>query len=223
MDDTETKLNLGCGPNSAAGWLNYDWGVLPLLSKMPWLRKTAITLRLLPAYYEAPWPKIQLVDIRKRLPLRDGSMEFIYCSHVLEHFDRWEAVRVLKECHRCLRDGGIMRIVVPDIVKMFALYQEAARQPASAGGEPRPARDLCRLWWGFSTDEDPGGFFGKLSRWFMRHHRWHYDRRELELLAKEAGFGRMVVCDFRQGSVSDLETLDYEAHKPHSIYVEVSK
>jgi len=223
MNDTEIKLNLGCGPNSAAGWLNFDWGVLPMLSKQPWLRKAAISLRLLPARYEAPWPDIKLVDIRKRFPLRDGSVTFIYCSHVLEHFERWEAVRILKECRRCLKDGGIMRIVVPDIARMFANYQEALRQPANATGEKRPARDLCRTWWGFSTDEDPGGFLGKLSRKFMRNHQWHYDRQELELLVKEAGFDKMVVRDFREGAVPDLQTLDYADHKPHSIYVEITR
>lgn len=223
MNNTEIKLNLGCGPNSAAGWLNFDWGVLPMLSKQPWLRKAAIALRLLPARYEAPWPDITLVDIRRRFPLRDGSVTFIYCSHVLEHFERWEAVRILKECRRCLKDGGIMRIVVPDIARMFANYQEALRQPAGVTGEKRPARDLCRTWWGFSTDEDPGGFLGKLSRKFMRNHQWHYDRQELELLVKEAGFDKMIVRDFREGSVPDLQTLDYADHKPHSIYVEITR
>jgi SAM-dependent methyltransferase len=223
MNDTDIKLNLGCGPNSASGWLNFDWGVLPLLSKLPWLRKTAIALRVLPARYEAPWPAIRLVDIRKRFPLPDGSVKFIYCSHVLEHFERWEAVRILNECRRCLKPGGIMRIVVPDIARMFANYQEALQPPPDAAGEKRPARDLCRTWWGFSTDEEPGGFFGRLSRKFMRNHRWHYDRRELEWLVKDAGFDQMTLCDFREGAVPDLQMLDYADHKPHSIYVEITK
>lgn len=222
MDNTEIKLNLGCGPNGTAGWLNYDWGVLPFISKMPWLRRAAIALHLLPAYYETPWPKIQLVDIRKRLPLRDGSVAFIYCSHVLEHFDRWESVRVLKECRRCLRQGGTMRIVVPDIPKMIGLYQRAVQHPSSTSGGPSPARDLCKQWWGANVDEEPRGFFGRFSRRFIRHHRWNYDQRELELLVKEAGFDRMVVCEFRQGVVPDLETLDYEPHKPYSLYAEIS-
>ncbi|MCX6909722.1 MAG: methyltransferase domain-containing protein [Verrucomicrobia bacterium] len=211
------KLNIGCGPSGLDGWLNFDWGVLPLLSKLPALRRAIIAMGLLPASYDARWPKLKLVDVRRGLPLENESVRFIYCSHVLEHFERWEALAILKECRRCLRKDGVMRIVVPDVQKLFSDYQSRL-----AAGQARAGRDLCRLWWGFDKDIAPASAFGRLARRFVRDHLWNYDRSELELLVKEAGFSTMTVCEFRKGAVPDLDPLDLEGHKQHSIYAEIS-
>jgi SAM-dependent methyltransferase len=218
MKSPDILLNIGCGPNGLNHWLNFDWGILPLLSKLPRARRLLIRLGALPQGYDLAWASLKLVDIRKQFPLADGSVKFIYCSHVIEHFERWEALHILREGRRCLRDDGALRLVVPDIPKMIACYQQAAAQPGA-----RPARDLCRLWWGFDKDIEPGSFFGRLSRRFIRDHQWNYDRQELELVVKEAGFRTMTVCEFRQGAVPDLDKLDIEGHKSHSIYAEAVK
>ena len=220
MESSEIMLNIGCGPNGLNHWLNYDWGVLPLLSKFPGVRRCLIQLGALPKGYDLPWARLKLVDIRKQFPLADGAVKFIYCSHVIEHFERWEALHILRECRRCLRNDGVLRLVVPDIPKLIACYQQAV---AAAQPGARPARDLCRLWWGFDKDIAPGSFLGRLSRRFIRDHQWNYDRQELELLVKEAGFRAMTVCEFAKGAVPDLDKLDLEGHKAHSIYVEVTK
>ena len=208
------KLNIGCGPSGLKGWLNYDWGVLPLLSKLIYLRKILIFLGVLPKGYETSWPSIKLVDIRRKFPLKDNTVKYIYCSHVLEHFERWEALKIFTECKRVLKKGGVMRIVVPDIEKMFQLYHQAKN---------RPGRELCRLWWGFNKDEKPKNFIQKISRWFIRDHRWNYDLSELRILIKEAGFSKVYLRDFQTGTVPDLEKLDLESHHNHSLYLEAVK
>ena len=48
------------------------------------------------------------------LPLEDGAAQMIYCSHMIEHLPVSEAQWFLKECHRLLRPGGVLRIVTPD-------------------------------------------------------------------------------------------------------------
>lgn len=58
------------------------------------------------------------VDARK-LPYADGSVDVLYASHLLEHFDYDnEVAAVLKEWARVLRPGGLMRISVPDVEKL---------------------------------------------------------------------------------------------------------
>ncbi len=79
------------------------------------------------------------------------------------------------------------------------------------------------MWWGSDKEVAPGSLLDRLSRRFIRDHQWHYDKSELELLVQEAGFQKLTVCDFRQGTVPDLDPLDHEGHKPHSIYAEVTK
>lgn len=57
------------------------------------------------------------IDARK-LPYADCSVDEVYASHLLEHFDYNEEVpAVLKEWVRVLRPGGMLRISVPDVEK----------------------------------------------------------------------------------------------------------
>jgi len=64
------------------------------------------------------------IDARK-LPYEDGSVDEVYASHLLEHFDYDNEVdAVLKEWARVLRPGGLMRISVPDVQKYIAVRNE---------------------------------------------------------------------------------------------------
>lgn len=48
------------------------------------------------------------------LPCDDGTVDNIYCSHVIEHLPNDVVLRFLGEAHRVLRDGGTLRIACPD-------------------------------------------------------------------------------------------------------------
>ena len=60
----------------------------------------------------------------KGLPNHDESISVLYSSHMLEHFDSKEADIFCKEAQRLLIPGGIIRIVVPDIVIKIHEYNE---------------------------------------------------------------------------------------------------
>ena len=212
---TPIKLNLGSGPAGLDGWLNYDWGALPLLSKMPWLRRVLVRLGVLPAAYDVTWPVIRLVDIRKRLPLADATVNFIYCSQVLEHMERWEALRVLRESYRILISGGCLRVSVPDLALICHAYH--------AGKGERPSQEACRLLWGHPKDVAPTGAVARFCRRFIRPHEWCYDHPEMEQLLREAGFTDIHRCSFRKGETPDLDRAELDIHAPHSLYVEAFK
>jgi predicted SAM-dependent methyltransferase len=90
------RLNLGCGARHHPAWLNLD--VVPQS------------------------PDVHQHDLRDPLPFNDGSCGAVYCSHVLEHFARADAPPFLRECHRVLRSGGMLRVVVPDLETIARLY-----------------------------------------------------------------------------------------------------
>lgn len=48
--------------------------------------------------------------------------DLIYASHVLEHFSHRDVPKVLKEWRRVLKEGGILRISVPDFDKIIEIY-----------------------------------------------------------------------------------------------------
>jgi len=55
------------------------------------------------------------LDVRHGMPFAAGTVDAIYTRHVLEHFYHDELTRVLAECHRILRPGGGIRILVPSL------------------------------------------------------------------------------------------------------------
>lgn len=84
-------LNIGCGHHFFNGepWVNLD--VAPAdASVMVW-------------------------DVRTGFPMRTNSFDVVYLSHVLEHFSKESGARLVMECHRALKPGGILRVVVPDL------------------------------------------------------------------------------------------------------------
>jgi SAM-dependent methyltransferase len=46
------------------------------------------------------------------LPFRDSSLDFVACSHVLEHLAN--PVRAIAEWYRVVKDGGVLYMLVPD-------------------------------------------------------------------------------------------------------------
>lgn len=60
---------------------------------------------------------------KKPLPFTDKRFKGIYTSHNLEHLQESQVLFILKELHRCLKTGGILRITVPDIMAHFDAYE----------------------------------------------------------------------------------------------------
>lgn len=90
------KLQLGCGGNLLEGWLNSD--ILDVENAMIF------------------------IDARDRLPLENDTLDFVYSEHLLEHLTYDEGKRMLGECHRILRRGGVCRISTPDLGFLTEFY-----------------------------------------------------------------------------------------------------
>lgn len=92
------KLNLGCGEDLKAGYVNLDWqpqtgaDVIHDLNCFPY-------------------------------PFPDDSFSRIEASHVLEHLDR--PFSVMKELHRILRPGGTLAVRVPHFSRGFTHAEHA--------------------------------------------------------------------------------------------------
>src|SRR5262245_43358548 len=91
------RLHLGCGPNLLTGWANVD------------LRSAAGVVEL---------------DLAHALPVADDSVELIYSEHFIEHLDRGDGERLLRECRRVLKPGGRIRISTPDLQAAARFYLE---------------------------------------------------------------------------------------------------
>lgn len=56
------------------------------------------------------------------IPYPDNTFDVVYHSHLLEHFSKADGAKLLKECHRVLKPGGILRIAIPDLEQIVRGY-----------------------------------------------------------------------------------------------------
>ena len=92
-------IHLACGKRPFPGWINVD--VIP----------------------SSPGPDV-LLDLRKPLPLPDQTVDLIYSEDFIEHLELEQGRRMLRECYRVLRGGGMMRILTPNLRVLATRYVE---------------------------------------------------------------------------------------------------
>jgi predicted SAM-dependent methyltransferase len=93
---TVRRLNWGCGPCIAPGWINADA-----------LAADGIDL---------------IGDIRCGLALDSGSLDYIVAIHVLQDLPYTDIPTALRELKRVLAPGGILRLGLPDLDKAIRAY-----------------------------------------------------------------------------------------------------
>jgi len=89
-------LNLGCGNYYHRDWINVD--------------------------LHSNDPQILSYDLRKGIPLPEESCDVVYHSNIIEHFQRDDALTLLRECFRVLKPGGILRVATPNLEQICKIY-----------------------------------------------------------------------------------------------------
>lgn len=162
--DGLVKLHLGCGSKHIPGFVHID---------------------------AIDYPHVDHVCAIDRLPfLADGTATLIYACHVLEHFQRRDVDRVLREWHRVLRHDGILRLSVPDFAAISRVYQQTG--------------DLRQL---------QGLLFGRQDYLYNFHYAV-WDDATLYSALLSAGFRKVREWDWRSTEHADVD--DYSrAYLPH--------
>jgi predicted SAM-dependent methyltransferase len=179
-------LNVGSGPATAPGWTNIDGSWQARLAGHRWLGKMASAALGVEVGH---WPRgIRYRDVRRGLGYHDRSVAVVYASHVLEHLYRDEALRFLRDTRRALVQGGVCRVVVPDVAAIVDWYLAHRREPAAQHTEP--SSDLLMHMLLLRRDGAGGsGVLAAMRRWTDLHeHKWMYDEEGLAALFVEAGF-----------------------------------
>ena len=184
---SELSINVGSGGKGESGWVNID-----------------IFLR--------PDSTFDL-DIRQPIPLTTGSARRILAEHVVEHLDFYDDIpSVLKEFHRLLQIGGILRIVVPDAERYLKIYCNSDQNFAELG------YDLIQLADKLPT---PMALINHMFHQYGEHH-FAYDFETLQWCLIQAGFKKIRRCSYRK-SVDPALRIDQPNHEPYSLYVEAER
>lgn len=179
------SIQFGCGLHAPEQWLNFDASPMLRLQKLPLLG------RFVPAGPFGRFPRnVRYGDIARGLPVPENSVEYLYCSHVLEHLSLSELRLALRNCHRYLKPGGIFRLVVPDL-------EFIARQYVNASN-PEAALEFMRTTY-LGEEERPRSLIAFLRRWLGgSQHLWMWDYKSLANELRQSGFIKI-----RRASLAD--------------------
>ncbi|MCU1493776.1 MAG: hypothetical protein JWO62_1540 [Acidimicrobiaceae bacterium] len=170
----DVKLNVGCGTDYKAGWVNIDNNSDANITKL-----------------DLSW------DFTNPLPFADGSVDFVFNEHLVEHLTVEESRRAITDFIRVLRPGGVMRIAMPDLVSAVDKYLNLPL-------EDDPAIHTFQLDFVKTRAERLNMAF----RWWG--HRWLYDWEELErrLLEVDCAPGSFKRCRLGESEHPQLRNLE---------------
>jgi hypothetical protein len=145
------------------------------------------------------------LDATKGWPLKTASVEYVFSDNVIEHLTLQAGREMLLEAHRCMRPGGIIRTVTPDLrahVDMYlqgggVLDNNVTSHYRNIGLEVEHPVDLVRI---------PVAAFG-------HHAGYIYDFGTLAAELGRAGFRNVVRCELGESEHQALRGLDLRGHE----------
>ncbi len=208
------KLNLGCGLNAPQEWLNIDASFTARLSKVKWLYK--LTCKIF-KIEEISWPKnIKIIDIRKGLPFKNGSVKNIFSSHILEHISYRDADFVIKECFRVLCKDGVMRIIVPDLYQITKRYVQLVDSNPQGEYSYNFVKDLNAF-----DDNPPKGVMRSFKQIFSHgKHLYMYDQWSLKELLEKHGFKNVQRMNYGQSQIPDIAAVEEQGRHESAVCLE---
>jgi predicted SAM-dependent methyltransferase len=172
------QLHLGSGRQHFDGWINVDNQPLPGVDRV--------------------------LDVTEGLPFEDVG--FVFAEHFIEHLAYVDALVLLRECRRVLRDDGVLRLSTPNLDWVWASHYRLDL------GEPEQVKacfDLNRAFRGYG-------------------HAFLYNERTLAATLRDAGFADVVRCAYGESAHPELRGLERHEKSPdwgslsHIVIVEAS-
>ncbi len=172
------KLHIGSGPHHLDGWVNVD---------------------------NQPYPGVdRVLDVTREFPFEDLS--FVFAEHFIEHLDYRDALRLLRDCRRALRDEGVLRLSTPNLDWVWASHYRRV----------------------LNDEQQVLGCFA-LNRAFRAWgHQFLYNFGALAATLRDAGFADVVRCQYGESPHPELRGLEAHERNPdfegfsHILIVEAS-
>lgn len=100
--DGKVLVHIGCGRKNSPEFINID---------------------------ARPFAHVHIVtdDITSLTDFSNATVDLVYMCHILEHIKRNDLKDVLLEMKRVLKDGGILRLSVPDFDKLIDVYNDSGK------------------------------------------------------------------------------------------------
>lgn len=158
------RLHLGCGPYHLDGWINID---------------------------SQPYEGVdRVLDVTAGLPFDDVSR--IFAEHFIEHLAYVDALALMRECRRVLRDDGVLRLTTPNLAWVWATHYRDVLTPRE---EILACFGINRAFRGWG-------------------HQFLYNFGTLRATLLDAGFAEVVPCAYGESAHADLRGLERHERNP---------
>jgi len=166
----KTKINLGSGHWKLEGWVNVDID-------------------------RDSQPDV-CANLAGGLPFASGVAYLMHTEDFIDQLELDRAAAFLRECHRILAPGGVLRVLTPDMRKLARLYLD----------DPEQLRALWNSFVGVPLALDTAGEIFNIGMRFAGH-TFLYDEETFKALALSCGFEARRV-EYQQSEVTELRGLD---------------
>jgi len=202
-------IHFGCGRCAPEEWSNYDSSPSLRLEKLPLIGG------LVPTGPYGRFPMNVLYgDIVRGLQVAPGTVDLLYCSHVLEHLSLADLRTALRNCHDMLRKGGVFRLVLPDIEYMIDQYR-------NDGSEQAALRFMENTLLGQKTRVR--GFRGFVRSWLGNsHHLWMWDYKAFAAELRAAGFSNVRRAGYNDSHHEAFRLVETPDRWDHELGIECS-
>jgi predicted SAM-dependent methyltransferase len=152
------------------------------------------------------WANIDPHNWDIRMPARAAHCRLYrsaVMNHVLDHLDHHELVPALANVRDILQPGGVLRVMVPDLMEAFYAYQQHQEE-----------------W--FPQDERTGDLDAKFCTyitWFGTQ-KSVFTRPYLQRVLEAAGFRDVKACRFQQTWSDDERITELDDRQFESIFME---
>lgn len=204
-------IQYGCGLDAPEEWVNFDASPSLALQRIP------ILGRVLKSGSKVKWPSnVRFGDITKKLPgITEGSVKGVYCSHVLEHLSLEDFRKALKNTYLLLAEGGIFRMVIPDLEYHIRIYQ-------SSNDEEKAIHFMKDTILG--VEKRKKGFRSVIEHMLGNSkHLWMWDFNSLKVELERVGFKGIRKCEAGDSSDPNFKLVENPARFRASVAIECRK
>lgn len=140
------------------------------------------------------------LDATRTWPIESGAVELVYADNVIEHVPLQAGRTMLAEAHRCLRPGGTLRLVTPDLRKHVEEYLRGAEAVSGT---------LAEGYRGMGLPVEHAVDLLRIPVAMFEHHVGYvYDVAALSAELERAGFVDVRECALGHSDVPALRDLD---------------
>ncbi len=216
-------LNVGCGACRPSDWINTDISLNAFVQRIPVFGNFIARNLIKSTYYESS--NVRYMNLNKRWNFTSQSVDVVYASHVFEHLSGKTAELFLNESLRVLKNGGVLRLVVPDLYQLSKQYvTEYENGQTDASHKFLHTVNLHRRR---NSPAFLKNFIKEiiyLMQGYPHLHKYMYDRYSLESKLAEEGFKEIAVMNRGSSRITEIKDVESNLIESNpSLHVECIK